>query len=228
MKRLQILIICMSVLAIVGNTQAIEDSLFPKPDDINNEKPSLESAITQFEGIIENSSAGDMQSLKTDDKYNQQRALELQQQLATKRKYLQTIPEIVGRQFDALMEQYANSDQQAKNKMADDLHAKWKGKELSVKRDIKELEEQLVVATGRISESSMKRQMLEISSSLAQSELTLGQKEPEDKKDPNAESPVFKMMRDISSRRILSKISGFCPIQVKPLDAELSVKYLDN
>jgi len=152
----------------------------------------------------------------------------LQQQLAVKKKYIESIPEIVGRQFDELMKQYVDADQQTKNKMADDLHAGWKARELRVRREITELEEQLAVSTGRISESTLKRQMLDISNSLAQSEQALGQNGPEEKKDPNAESPAFKMMRDMSSRRIISKIQGFCPIQVKSLDMELSVEYLDN
>jgi hypothetical protein len=228
MKLLLSLIICVLVALTAGNAQAREDTLFPEPDEINNDKPSLDTAIAQFEGIIENSAAGDMASLNTNDKYNQQRLAELEQQLAAKKEYVATIPEIVSRQFDALMRQYADSDQKTKNKMADDLHAKWKARELRVKREVTELEEQLMVTTDRVSEAAMKRQMLDISSSLAQSEKALGQRAPEDEDDPNAESLAFRTMRDISSRRILSKIRGFCPIRIKPLHAELSIKYLDN
>jgi len=216
------------VSVTASNTQAKEESLFPKADEINTEKASLDSAIAQFEGVIESSVGGDMGSLKANDAYNQQRVLELQRQLAEKKKYLESIPDIVSRQFDALMKQYADADQETKNKMADNLHAEWKTKEARIKQEIKELEEQLAVATGRISESAMKTQMLEISNSLTQSEKALRQKAQEEESDPRAESPAFKSMRDLSSRRILSKIQGFCPIQVKPLDTELSIRYLDN
>jgi hypothetical protein len=228
MKRLLSLIVCVLVLVTAGQVRAKEDSLFPDPDEISNEKPSLDTAIAQFEGIIENSAEGDLRSLKTDDKYNNLRARELQQQIAAKKEHLKAIPEIVSREFETLMKQYADADQQTKNKMADDLHARWKAKELAIQREIRELEEQLAVTKGRISKSTIKRQMLEISSSLAQSELARGQAEQVKADDPTAESPAFKALRDISSRRILSTIRGICPIQVQPLDTELSVDYLDN
>ncbi len=228
MKQLLSLIICVFVLLTVSNTQAEEDSLFPKPDDVNKEKPSLDSAIAQFEQVIESSTTGEFESLKANDKYNRQRVLEIERQLAEKKLYLETIPEIVSRQFDALMKQYADTDQKTKNKMADDLHAKWKAKEDRVKREIAELEEQLAVTTNRISESAMKRQMLDVSNSLSQTEKAFRQKQTEKETDLNAESPAFQNMRDLSRRRILSTIQGFCSIQVKPLDSELSIKYLDN
>ena len=227
MKCLLILMVCVALLILAGDTQAKEDSLFPKADAVNTDKPSLDSAIAQFEGVIGNSTDGDIDSLTANDKYNQQRTQELEQQLAEKKKYIEAIPDIVSRQFEALMKQYADSDQKTKNKMADDLHAKWKVKEASVKQEIDEIEEQLAVSNKRLSESAVKGQMLQITNSLTKSENALRYK-VEEKTDPQAESPAFQSMQELSRRRILSKIQGLCPIQVKPLDTELSIRYLDN
>jgi len=217
----------MVLLVLTGNIQAGEDTLFPKAEEVNTDKPSLDSAIAQFEGIISNSTDGDIDTLKANDKYNQQRTQELQKQLTEKKKYLEAIPDIVSQQFEALMRQYADADQKTKNKMADDLYTKWKAKEASVKQEITELQEQLAVANKRISESAVKGQMLEVTNSLARSEKALRYKIPE-KTDLQAESPAFQSMRELSRRRILSTIRGLCPIQVKPLNSELSVQYLDN
>lgn len=227
MKRLLILMACVALLIMADDTQAKEDSLFPKADEVNTEKPSLDSAIAQFEGIIGNSTDGEIDSLKANDKYNQQRTRELEQQLTEKKKYIEAIPDIVSRQFETLMKQYADSDQKTKNKMADDLYAKWKIKEASVKQEIAEIEEQLTVSNKRLSESAVKGQMLQITNSLTKSEKALRYKTPE-KTDPQAKSSAFQNMQELSRRRILSKIRGLCPIQVKPLDTELSIQYLDN
>ena len=228
MKRLLCLTICVLLLIDVSQVTAKDDSLFPKVDEVNTEKPSLDSAIVQFEGIIASSTDGDIDSLKTNDEYNQQRALQLQQQLVDKKQFLETSPDIVSRQFDALMNQYENADQETKNKMADDLHAKWKAKEEDVKREIRELEEQLGITNNRMSEAAVKGQMLQISNSLAKSEKALKHTLKEEAADPQGESPAFKSMRDLSRKRILSKIHGLCVVQVKPLDTELSIKYLNN
>jgi len=213
---------------IAGPAQAEDESLFPKTDEVNTEKPSLNSAIAQFDAILETSADGDMQNLEANKEYNQQRILQLQQQLAEKKEYLETIPDIVSRQFDALMKQHADADQEAKNKMADDLHARWKAKEARVKQEIAELEQQLAVATNRTSEAAIKWRMLEISNSLAKSEKALRQKTSGQETDPEAENAAFKNLQDLSCRRILSKIRGLCSIQLKPLDTQLSIKYLDN
>ena len=188
MKRLLILMVCVALLILAGDTQAKEDSLFPKADAVNTDKPSLDSAIAQFERVIGNSTDGDIDSLTANDKYNQQRTQELEQQLTEKKKYIEAIPDIVSRQFEALMKQYADSDQKTKNKMADDLHTKWKVKEASVKQEIAEIEEQLAVSNKRLSESAVKGQMLQITNSLTKSENALRYK-VEEKTDPQAESP---------------------------------------
>ena len=91
-----------------------------------------------------------------------------------------------------------------------------------------ELEEQLAVATNRVSESAIKGQMLAISHSLAQSEKALSQKTAEEETDSEDKNPAFQILQGLSRRRILSKIQGLCPIQVKRLDTELSIRYLDN
>jgi len=228
MKRLSSLIVCVLLLVIAGGVQAKDETLFPKPADVNSDKPSLSSAIAQFEGIVENSVGSDLQSLKTNDNYNQQRVAQLQKQLAAKKKYLATIPDVVSRQFDALMKQYADSDQKTKNKMADELHAEWKAKEATVKREIAELEEQLAVTNKRISDSAIKGQMLEISNSLAQGEKVFRQKTEEEKGDPQAESSAFKDMKELSQRRVLSKVNVISAINVKPLQTDFSVKNLDK
>jgi uncharacterized membrane protein len=218
----------MFTLVIASSSQAKDDSLFPKADAVNIEKPSLNSAIAQFEGIIENSADGDTKTLKSNNEYNQQQMSQLQQQLVEKKKYLETLPGLVSRQFDDLMKQYADSDQATKNKMAADLHAKWTAKEADVRREIVEIEEQLGITTNRVSELAIKSQLLEISNSLAQSEKAFRQQTQEKENDPQAESPEFKNLRDLSRRRILSKIHAICPIDVKSLHADFSVKHLDN
>ena len=204
------------------------DSFFPKPANVNSGKSSLNSAIAQFEGLVENSVGSDMQSLKANDNYNQQRVIKLQKQLTAKKEYLATIPDVVSRQFDALMKQYANSDQQTRNKMADQLHAEWKAKEATVKREIAELEEQLAVTTTRISDSAIKGQMLQISDSLAKGEKAMRQKAKEEKVDPQAESTAFKEMKGLSQKRVLSKVNAISAINVKPLQSDFSVKQLDK
>ena len=228
MKRLLSLITCVLMLLIVSSISAKDDSFFPKPADVNSGKPSLSSAIAQFEGLVENSVGSDMQSLKANDNYNQQRVIKLQKQLTAKKEYLATIPDVVSRQFDALMKQYANSDQQTRNKMADQLHAEWKAKEATVKREIAELEEQLAVTTTRISDSAIKGQMLQISDSLAKGEKAMRQKAEEEKVDPQAESTAFKEMKGLSQKRVLSKVNAISAINVKPLQSDFSVKQLDK
>jgi hypothetical protein len=178
--------------------------------------------------VIEDAEKGQIAGVKSNDEYNQTRAAELERLLAAKRKHLQTIPDLVNQQFEALMTRFAGSDQQTKNRMADDLHAKWQAREAEVKREIQELEEQLAVASGRLSELAVERHMLEMSSALANSGDALQPKPAGPKIDPNAESPAFTSFRQLSTVRMLSRIQGFCPIYVKNLESELSLEYLDK
>ena len=205
-----------------------EDSLFPNPTQVKNEKPTLEAAVAQFEGVLQDSTAGQRNTLQANDQYNQGRTEELQRLLAEKQKYLQSIPEIVSRQFEALMQRFAGSDQQTKNKMANDLRAQWQAKEAQVKQEIKDLHEQLGVTGTRLSESAVQRQMLEVSTALAGSEDALQQKQTLGKADPSAETTTFADFRLLTTQRILSRIQGFCSIQVKSLEDDLSIHFLDN
>ena len=208
--------------------QTKTDSLFPNPDEIKNDKPTLESAIAQFEDIAKDSQDGHMRSVNSNGSYNEIRTTELQKQLMEKRKYLASIPDTVSRQFEALMQQFAGSDQQTKNRMADDLHKRWKAKEGQVQQEIKELEEQLGVSAGRLSDLAVERQMLQISGALEGSEEALRQKQATESVNPNAESPAFAGFRELTVRRTLSQIQGLCPIHVKNLESELTIEYLDK
>jgi hypothetical protein len=205
-----------------------EDSLFPNPAQVKSDKPSLESAVAQFEGVLQDSTAGQRSSLQSNDQYNQKRTEELGRLLAEKQKYLQSIPDIVSRQFEALMQRFAGSDQQTKNKMASDLRAQWQAKEAQVKQEIKDLEEQLGVTGTRLSDSAVQRQMLEVSTALAESEGALQQKQTPGQVDLNAENPAFADFRLLTVQRMLSRIQGFCSIQVKSLEDDLSIHFLDN
>lgn len=228
MKRVLFAALTLVLLSISLSAQTSSDSLFPKPDEVKNDKPTLGSAIAQFEGILKDSTAGQLNTVKSNDQYNQTKAGELGKLLVEKRKYLESIPGIVSRQFEELMRQFGNSDQQTRNRMADELYARWQAKEAQVKQEIKELEEQLGTTTGRLSDLAVERQMLDISSALADSESALRQKQASDKIDLNAESPAFISFAQLTSQRIISRVQGFCPIQIKSLEDELSINYLDN
>jgi hypothetical protein len=228
MKRVLFATLVVLSLGISLNAQAKDDSLFPKPDEVKNDKPTLGSAIAQFEGIIKDSTAGQMSSVQSNGQYNQTRAGELGKLLAEKRKYLESIPGIVSSQFEDLMRQFAGSDQKTRNKMADELYARWQAKEAQVKQEIKDLEEQLGTTTGRLSDLAVEKQMLDVSNALSDSENALRQKQASDKVDLNAESPAYVSFTQLASQHAISRIQGFCPIQIKGLEDELSVGYIDN
>lgn len=228
MIRMQTIAVVVLVLHTTLYAQARVDSLFPSSAELGNQKPSLDSAISQFENILQDSAAGHVRSVNSNDAYNQARAAELQKALTEKRKYLASIPDTVSRQFDALMEQFAGFDQATKNRMADDLHKRWQAIESQVHREIKELEEQLAVSTGRLSDLAVERQIMQMSNALAGSEEALRQKKTTERASPNTESPAFSAFRDLAVRRILSQIQGFCPIHVKSFQTELTIDYLDK
>jgi DNA repair exonuclease SbcCD ATPase subunit len=221
--------ICLIVLLLTPMSWSEEpDSLFPPTEDVGSDKqPSLESAITQFEDIVKDSTVGEMESMASNDQYNRERIAELRKKLQQKQTYLESMPNLISQRFEALMQQYPDADQKTKNRMAEELHAKWKSKEQQAQRDIQELKEQLAVATGRMSASAVKRQMLDISGALSDSERALSGIATE-KPDPQAQSDIFQSMLGLSQKRMLSMISEFCPVNVKPLDTELSLSYLDN
>jgi hypothetical protein len=228
MKRI-LSVTCILWLAGAGlNAQTAGDSLFPKPDEVKDEKPTLGAAIAQFEGIIQDSTAGQMNTVQSNGQYNQARAGELSRQLAEKRKYLASIPDIVSRQFEELMNQFADSDQQTRNKMADELYARWQDREAEVRQEINNLEEQLGITTGRLTDLAVEKQMLDISNAMSDSEEALRQKQAPAKVDLNAESPAYISFTQLASRRTLSRIQGFCPIAIKSLEDELSISYIDN
>jgi len=222
-------IIALVILLFTGLGWSEEaDSLFPTTDEVKSGKqPSLESAITQFEDIVKDAPAGEMETMASNDQYNRERTVKLRQQLQQKQTYLEAMPKLISQRFEELMRQYPDADQKTKNRMAEELHARWKAREEQTQREIQKLEEQLAVTTGRMSESAVKRQMLEISGALSQSERALSDITAP-KTDPQAQSPIFQTMLGLSQRRMLSMISEFCPVSVKPLDTELSLSYLDN
>ena len=228
MKRVLFATSVVLLLSISLDAQARDDSLFPKPEDVKNDKPTLGSAIAQFEGILKDSTAGQIDSVRSNGQYNQARAGELAKSLAEKRKYLESIPGIVSSQFEDLMRQFAGSDQKTKNKMADELYARWQAKETQVKQEIKDLEEQLGTTTGRLSDLAVEKQMLDISNAMTDGENALRQKQASDKVDLNAESPAYVSFMQLASQHAISRIQGFCPIQLKSLEDELSVSYIDN
>ncbi len=221
--------LCLIVLLFAGMGWSEEtDSLFPARDEVSSDKqPSLEASITQFEDIVKDSTVGEMESMASNDQYNRERAAELRQKLQKKRAYLEAMPKLISERFEALMRQYPDADQKTKNRMAEELHAKWKSKEQQAQRDIQELQDQLTVTTGRMSESAVKRQMLDISGALSDSERALSDNRTA-KPDPQAQSAVFRSMLGLAQKRMLSMISEFCLVNVKPLDTELSLSYLDN
>ena len=221
--------ICLIVLLLTPMSWSEEpDSLFPPTEDVGSDKqPSLESAITQFEDIVKDSTVGEIESMASNDQYNRERIVELRKKLQQKQTYLESMPNLISQRFELLMQQYPDADQKTKNRMAEELHAKWKSKEEQANRDVQELQEQLALATGRMSASAVKRQMLDISGALTDSERALSgiaTKKP----DPQARSAIFQSMLGLSQKRMLSMISEFCPVNVKPLDTELSLSYLDN
>lgn len=225
----QVYMIGMVVLLLAGMAGSEEsDSLFPSADEVKSDKqPSLEAAIAQFEDIVKDSPAGEMETLSANDQYNRERTVTLKQQLQQKQKYLEAMPKLISQRFEELMRQYPDADQKTKNRMAEELHARWQARETQTQREIQVLQEQLAVTTGRMSESAVKRQMLEISGALSESERTLSDVTTP-KPDPQAQSPVFKTMQGLLQERMLSRISEFCPMNVKPMDTELSLSYLDN
>ena len=219
---------CTIVLVLAGSAHSQTEPLFPEPNQVEHQQPSLDTAISRFEGILAESSVGEIQSLTTNDDYNRQRAAELQRQLAEKQQYLASIPGLVSRQFETLMRQFPDADQATRNRMANELEAQWQDQEQRVHREIAELEAQLTTSTGRISEAAVRRQMLAISSSMADSENALRPRPAEATKNPDAPSDAYRRFTELSQRRLLAKIQSFCPIEVKPLVSQLSLEYLDD
>lgn len=213
--------------SLVGAAES--DSLFPKLDEMDQEqKPSLESAITQFEDIIQGSGTGAVEVLNSNDSYNQERIKKLRAELKQKQATLDALPGIISENFEALMLQHPNADQKTKNRMAEELHARWQGKEEQAKLEVAHLQEQLAVAEGRLSNSAVQRQMLDISHSLSESERTLAGLHQKKPVDLQAKSSIFQTMMGLSQKRTLSKLTEFCALRVKPMESELSLVYLDN
>jgi hypothetical protein len=222
--------IAILVLLLIGTTQAAEsDSLFPKPGEVGQEKtPSLTSAIGQFEDIINESNQGQLETLSSNDTYNQDRSQQLRQALKQKQAYLDAMPTMMSERFASLLEQYPHADQATKNKMAEELHAQWASKEAQVRLDIADLQEQLAKTTNRMSQSAVQRQMLEINSALSDNEQGLAGLTRPAPVNAQAQSPVFESMMTVTRKRLLSKLSEFCTMTIKPMDTEISLSYLDN
>ncbi len=224
------LTIAILVLHLTGMSLANEtDSLFPKPDEVDQKKtPSLSSAIGQFEDIINESNQGQLETLSSNDSYNQDRSQQLKQELKQKQAYLDAMPAMMSERFTSLLQQYPHADQATKNKMAEELHAKWASKEAQVRLDIANLQEQLAKTTNRMSQSAVQRQMLEINSALSDNEQGLTGLTQPATVNAQAQSPIFESMMTITRTRLLSKLSEFCTMNIKPMDTEISLSYLDN
>ena len=136
---------------------------------------------------------------------------------------------MVSQQFDELMTTYSDADQQQKEKIAHDIQTHWQKIEQKVRREVDEINEQLAVATARVTETTMKKQMLEISNSIDQSEVNMVQNnQARQNEQDQARSQAYHDMLNLSQKRILSKIQSFCSIKVKSLDEDISLWYLDN
>ena len=215
--------------ALTAALVAAPESLFPDVDESAARAPSLSSALNEFDNVLGNASQGELDSLNANGEYNQERIAQLQQQLAEKQAYLDSLPDIVARQFDELMRQYADADQQQKDRIADDLQARWQTIENRVRTDIAELTEQLELATSRSSESAIKARMLRIDRSMVDSESAFAMdRAEEDDEAAKGPSDAYRTLLSMSGRRILSRIRSFCPIAVKPLDTDISVSFLDK
>ena len=220
-------IICLVTLFTTVVAGASDDSILPKLDQVKTEAPSLTSAIAQFNNILDTSPEGDMAQLQANSEYNEHRIRELETQLAEKTSYLEKLSDIVSRQFDELMDRYADADQEQRNRIADDLQARWHQIEKSTRQEIAELQEQLAVAASRASESHMKRQMLQISTSLAKTKLVEKMPDVPDDLPPGA-SPAYTRLQELSRQRIIATVLRLCPLNVKPLDTDFSIRHFED
>ena len=215
-------------LAIMMAEARGEDSIFPSAASTDTKKPSLSSALTQFDNVMESSVEGDMACLAASGEYNQERIVQLRQRLADKTRYLADLPDIVGRQFDRLMAEYADADQEQKDKMAEKLHTRWQNAEDRVRTEIAEIEKQLDLAMSRASQAQIDQQILAISTSLVQSEAALAEQDSQADETPSGPSPAYRTLQQVSRQRILSQIRRMCRITVRPLEDNLSISYLDD
>lgn len=204
-------------------------SLFPEPNEIQTgQRPSLASALSQFEGILEGARTGDMEVLRTNDQYNETRRLRLQRELEQKQAYVKSMPDLIGARFDSLMQQYPQADQKTKNRVARTLHDQWQLKEEQAKQEIVELQAQLASTEGRLSDSALKRETIEISRALFSEAPILAGQSKKKAISPDQESEAYQTMMSLSTRRTLSKINEFCTMHVTALDTQLSLGYLDH
>ena len=96
--------ICLIVLLLTPMSWSEEpDSLFPPTEDVGSDKqPSLESAITQFEDIVKDSTVGEMESMASNDQYNRERIAELRKKLQQKQTYLESMPNLISVIFSSV------------------------------------------------------------------------------------------------------------------------------
>jgi hypothetical protein len=221
----------LSVSVFVGAPGwAEQDSLLPTVDDVestNEAAPTLGSAITQFNNILEDSPRGDINTLQSNTEYNKQRQKELQKELAEKTRYLEQLPQIVSQEFDSMMQKYPHVDQAQKDRIAQEIKKKWQQVEERLRRDISRIQEQLTEADSRVTDAEVKIQMLEISSSLDAAGFPVTLEEPQEEETRPGRS-AFEELQGLSRRNVLSKVRSLCVVTVKPVDTELSVRYLDN
>ena len=88
--------------------------------------------LRRFDNILEDAPREELGSLTANETYNEERIATLQAQLAEKTAYLESLPEVVSREFNEMMAQYPDADQAQRNRIADELHGKWKSVEDAV------------------------------------------------------------------------------------------------
>lgn len=201
-------------------------SLFPDETEVTSPDNSLSSAVAQFDQIIESSSTGNLNSLDSNTRYNQERIEQLKAQLQAKRKYLQTLPEVASRQFEAMMAQYPDADQERKDRIAHEIHTQFKDIENSTRQEIADLENQLALSGHRVGEARMQKQMIEISQSIADGRDSLREGTEPEKKPQRPHRDAFEYMQSLSQQRILSCVQALTVIQVRPFDAEYTASFV--
>ena len=223
MKCYLLLISSLMIFQFTVSVFAAEESLFPDAEDVSSKGTSLNSAVNQFERILETAPDGEIQSMDSNTSYNQDRIVALQEQLKLKRDYLQSLPGLASRQFEAMMGQYPNADQKKKDEIAYEIQTRWKSIENQAQQEVSELERQLAIAQNRMGQSQMKKQMLEISQSISKSAEDYDLSAKGDKKEKRPYKDAFEQMQHLSSTRVLSKVQALSKIHVKSLESEFNL-----
>lgn len=221
MRVLLILFVCLMMLVCCGSAVGEDSPIFPDVKADDSSEASLGNAISTFDDILESSPEAEMEGLNSSTEYNSERIAELKKRLAERVKYLEGLDDLVSREFNTMMQRYPDADQAQLNRIANDLHEKWQSIEKRVRREIVEIKEQLDMANSRLSESTMRTRMLEISTSLSGNDGVFVPKPTDEEGQQGSQrSSAFDTLDSLSRRRTLSRISKFCAIRVRALDVE--------